>query len=229
MLVESKTLLSIVSLVVLFTSFIASFKHKNGLIFIIGLLASVLINQSDSLAPAVRSKFSQEEKENTISHDSYYIAKTQSTVPMEATIKKIPEELSRFSGVPVEDRVTQALVTQNIGLLESQNMQRSVYGMGRPTIPEVTSGQRSPGELVPNFNTFAHILVGNLRDPNDPQLDVDAAAEQNPELLKLVPPGSKLVAAKDYFASCKNLAPAGHTAIPDPRDARRCYIRSGIY
>jgi len=229
MLVESKTLLGVVSLVVLFTSFIASFKHKNGLIFIIGLLASVLINQSDSLAPMIRSKFSQSDEESTVPRDSYYLAKTSTIAPMEPSVKKIPEELSRFSDVPVDDRVAQALVTQNIGLLESQNMQRSVYGMGRPTIPEVTSGQRSPGELVPNFNTFAHILVGNLRDPNDPQIDVDANAEQNPELLKLVPPGSKLVAAKDYFASCKNLAPAGRTAIPDPRDAARCYVRTGTY
>ena len=227
MLVESKTLLSIVSLVVLFTSFIASFKHKNGLIFIIGLLASVLINQSDSIAPAIRSKFTP--TEDSISHDNYYIAATSTLPPMESRVNPTPDDLSRFSKVPVDDRVAQALVTQNIGLLESQNQQRSVYGMGRPTIPEVMSGKRSPGDLVPNFNTFAHILVGNLRDPNDPQIDVDANAEQNPELLKLVPPGSKFVAAKDYFASCKNLAPAGRTAIPDPRDARRCYIRTGVY
>lgn len=221
MLIESRTLLSIVSLIVLFTSFVASFKHQNGIIFIVGLVVALLVNRSDALAPSVREMFA-------VTSDSSYAAMTakpEDRIKMTPTASPPPPDFQLDAPV---DAVK--LVSQNTSLLESQNQQRAVYGFGRPTISEVMSGQRSPGDLVPNFNTFAHVLVGNLRTTADPQIDVDRDAPQNPELLKLVPEGSTtLVAAKDYFPNCKNAGLAGRTRVQDPRDARRCFVRTGTY
>jgi hypothetical protein len=249
MILESRTVLSIVSLVVLFTSFVASFKHKNGLIFIAGLVASVLINNCDNIAPFVRSKFTAEatteanaeseaESKNTMSGNDekktvplmYDAAGEDDEVYLGSALRTAPADMLSRKDELISESAKRAMYDKNDPFVDYAT-QRKVYGYGRPTIEEVRSGQRSAGELVPNFNTFAHVLAGHLRSPSDPETKVEAAAVQNPELLKLVPkenPGG-LVAAKDYYANCKNKATAGRTVTPDERDAAQCFVRTGMY
>jgi hypothetical protein len=66
MFIESKFVLSLLALVILFLSFVASFKHQNSFIFVVGLLVCIIITRTDAWAPAIReamSKFSAETKE----------------------------------------------------------------------------------------------------------------------------------------------------------------------
>lgn len=55
MLLESKLVISILALVILILSFVASFKHQNSFIFIVGLITCIALTRCDDWAPGIRS------------------------------------------------------------------------------------------------------------------------------------------------------------------------------
>lgn len=228
MFVESKFVLSLLALVILFLSFVASFKHQNSFIFVVGLLVCIIITRTDTWAPAIReamSKFSGEAPPPS----SDVAAST--TKP--ATAKKT-EPSKKYDGAPllnpdelVSAEVAQDLVSANMNKLEKLNTSPA-FAFGRPTMGDFISGAAKPKDLlklVPDFPSMGHVLVGTLRDPSQPFLS-DGGVPQNPDVKALEKHG--LVAAPDYFPNCKTGSVVQSSDPRDPRDTLRCN-RPGIY
>lgn len=224
MFVESKFVLSLLALVILFLSFVASFKHQNSFIFVVGLLVCVIITRTDTWAPAIReamSKFSGEAPPSS------------STSATKEKDKQKPE-LPKYDGAPLlnpdealSGEVAQALVSANINKLEQLNTSPA-FAFGRPTMGDFISGTAKPKDLlklVPDFPSMGHALVGTLRDPSQPFLS-DENVKQNPDVKALEKHG--LVAAPDYFPNCKTGSVVQSSDPRDPRDMLRCN-RPGIY
>ncbi len=254
MLVESKFVLSITSLFVLLLSFIASFKHQNALIFIIGLLISLLLNRGETFVSKIRKTFSSETETGTLngtgslngslndhnqnptdtlfSLDSVLSSSSSSNftnINTNQEQEQEQEQMQMQEQEEISEEVARELVTTNINKIAELSTQQKVYGFGRPTMKDVIEGKGNVGDLVPNFSTFGHILVGNLRAPGQNDYPIsDDSIQQNPELLKLVPPGSDLVPAKDYFPNCKLGSIYQKSTSKDLRSALRCR-RNGIY
>jgi len=227
MFVESKFVLSLLALVILFLSFVASFKHQNSFIFVIGLLVCIIITRTDAWAPAIReamSKFSAPDATVTSSSPS----------PPTATKKVEEEKSSKYDGPvslnPMEEldaQVARDLLSANINKLEELNTS-PVFAFGRPTMGDFISGTAKPKDLlklVPDFPSMGHVLVGTLRDPSQPFLS-DEGVPQNPDVKALEKHG--LVAAPDYFPNCKSGSVVQSSDSRDPRDMLRCN-RPGIY
>jgi hypothetical protein len=222
MFIESKFVLSLLALVILFLSFVASFKHQNSFIFVVGLLVCIIITRTDAWAPAIReamSKFSAETKEPEPTK------KTTTTEPKKYDPNPNPSNLDPLE--PLGQTVARELLTANIGKLEELNTSAS-FAFGRPTMADFLNGSAQPKDLlrlVPDFPTMGHVLTGTLRDPNLPHLD-DFSTEQNPDVKRLEKHG--LVAAPDYFPNCKSAGVIQSSDPRDPRDTLRCN-RPGIY
>lgn len=226
MFLESKFVLSLLALVILFLSFIASFKHQNSFIFVVGLLVCIIITRTDAWAPVIReamSKFSADETQTAVAK------------PVETTAAKKTQPLaSKYEGPSLLDpneeldaKVAQDLLSANINKLEELNTS-PVFAFGRPTMGDFISGTAKPKDLlklVPDFPSMGHVLVGTLRDPSQPFLS-DEGVKQNPEVKALEKHG--LVAAPDYFPNCKTGSVVQSSDPRDPRDILRCN-RPGIY
>ena len=226
MFIESKFVLSLLALVILFLSFVASFKHQNSFIFVVGLLVCIIITRTDAWAPTIReamSKFSADTKEPEAKKDT--TTKTSKEEPKKYDPNPNPSNLDPLE--PLGQTVARELLTANIGKLEELNTSVS-FAFGRPTMADFLNGSAQPKDLlrlVPDFPTMGHVLTGTLRDPNLPHLD-DFSTEQNPDVKKLEKHG--LVAAPDYFPNCKSAGVIQSSDPRDPRDTLRC-IRPGIY
>lgn len=57
MFLESRVVVSLISIIILFLSFIASFKHQNATIFFVGLIVSLLINKCETVVPTMKKFF----------------------------------------------------------------------------------------------------------------------------------------------------------------------------
>lgn len=224
MFIESKFVLSLLALVILFLSFVASFKHQNSFIFVVGLLVCIIITRTDAWAPAIREAMSKFGADKDVKEPE---PKKEAT---EATKKKYdpnpnPSNLDPLQ--PLGETVARELLTANIGKLEELNTSPS-FAFGRPTMADFLNGSAQPKDLlrlVPDFPTMGHVLTGTLRDPNLPHLN-DFSTEQNPDVKKLEKHG--LVAAPDYFPNCKTAGVIQSLDPRDPRDTLRCN-RPGIY
>ncbi len=225
MFIESKFVLSLLALIILFLSFVASFKHQNSFIFVIGLLVCIIITRTDAWAPTIReamSKFSAEEPA-----ESKKEQKPKVPVPEPKKYDPNPNPSNLNPTVPLGETVAHDLLTANIGKLEELNTSPS-FAFGRPTMADFLNGSAQPKDLlrlVPDFPTMGHVLTGTLRDPNLPYLN-DFSTEQNPDVKKLEKHG--LVAAPDYFPNCKTAGVIQSSDPRDPRDTLRCN-RPGIY
>lgn len=223
MFVESKFVLSLLALVILFLSFVASFKHQNSFIFVIGLLVCIIITRTDTWAPAIREAMSKFNAE----------APTPVVTKKDDKSAKNPEP-SKYDGPPLlnpneelDGKVAQDLLSGNMNKLEELNTSPA-FAFGRPTMGDFISGAAKPKDLlklVPDFPTMGHVLVGTLRDPSQPFLS-DEGAKQNPDVKALEKHG--LVAAPDYFPNCKSASVVQSSDPRDPRDMLRCN-RPGIY
>lgn len=224
MFLESKFVLSLLALVILFLSFIASFKHQNSFIFVVGLLVCIIITRTDAWAPVIReamSKFSADETPPTVA-----VAKPD--------MKKTQPLASKYEGPSLLDpneeldaKVAQDLLSANMNKLEELNTSPA-FAFGRPTMGDFISGNAKPKDLlklVPDFPSMGHVLVGTLRDPSQPFLS-DEDVKQNPAVKALEKHG--LVAAPDYFPNCKAGSVVQSSDPRDPRDTLRCN-RPGIY
>lgn len=251
MFLESKLITSVLSLVILFLSFMASFKHQNAAVFIVGLGVSVLLHRCDAWYPHlqgfIQQQFAADDTTETFAaalpppttKKALTAAESKPVTPEEVkqlTIRKQEKKDMRHDASSrIDAQFARELMTGNVDYLEHANQQRSVFGFGRPTQAEVMTGKGDIRNLTPDFTTFAHLLVGNLRIKNDPVLPVlhpsaDAKIQQNPEVLKLVPKNSNLEAAKDFFPTCRDVLRSNDgTIAPDPRGALRCPITSGVY
>ncbi len=274
MLLESRIVISLLSILILLISFVASFKYQDASLFFLGLIASILVNKCDrtTFMNTSKSKKNKKENENKKKKNDNTKDKKMNTFmskfteeetpsepapepeepnvttaePEEATSAPVsvvpePEEstsepvsepkvtrksIKLPSDIPIQKNVFDRLKNVDIDYIEDYSLQRKVYGYGRPTLGEVSIGQGNLSKLTPNFVAFAHTLVGNVRDPAEPEPPIDNTIEQNPDLLKLVEPGSGFVAKKDYFPSCRDSLP--YHAKQDPRSASRCRV-TGIY
>lgn len=229
MFIESKFVLSLLAIIILFLSFVASFKHQNSFIFVIGLLVCIIITRTDAWAPAIReamSKFGADADADT----------TPPSTPPPAAAVPVPEP-KKFDPnpnvpnldptEPLGEEVAHALVTANIGKLEDLNTSPA-FAFGRPTMGDFLNGSAKPKDLlrlVPDFPSMGHLLTGTLRDPSQPFLS-DAGVPQNPDVKALEKHG--LVAAPDYFPNCKTAGVIQSSDPRDPRDMLRCN-RVGIY
>lgn len=228
MFLESKFVLSILALVILFLSFVASFKHQNSFIFVIGLLVCIIITRTDTWAPVIReamSKFSADSKEPAEPKTEEGTPKATKEEPKKYDPNPNPSNLDPLE--PLGETVARELLTANIGKLEELNTSAS-FAFGRPTMADFLNGSAQPKDLLrlmPDFPTMGHVLTGTLRDPNLPTLD-DFSTEQNPDVKKLEKHG--LVAAPDYFPNCKTAGVIQSSDPRDPRDMLRCN-RPGIY
>ena len=232
MFFESQTLISILAIIILFLSFIASFKHQNALIFITGLLTSLLVSKCDKFIPIFKNYFEPFNSEVETKKSDVEIKKDEEKKIEEKKneVKKNEEkkykekkDMTADKDNKIDDVDAQALVTTNISKLENYNEQRNVYGLGRPTMGEVLNGTGDLKKLTPDFVTFGHVLVGNLRFENDIDLDANIPDEekpQNPELLKLAKPG--LIPNTDYFPNCKLGGVIKNLKKRDRRDTNRC-------
>jgi hypothetical protein len=63
MFLETRMIISLISILILFLSFIASFKHQNATIFIVGLIVSVFINKCETVFPQMKKFFATKEQE----------------------------------------------------------------------------------------------------------------------------------------------------------------------
>jgi len=225
MIFESQTLISILAIIVLFLSFIASFKHQNALIFITGLLTSLLISKCDKFIPMFQNYF---DSTFNLKTSNFTATSTTDVVPLPLpsdtpSVIHVPNDMISDANDPIHPEDARSLVTTNISKLEEYNQQRSVYGLGRPTMGEVLNGTGDLKKLTPDFVTFGHVLVGNLRAENEIDLDANLSVEenpQNPELLKLAKPG--LIPSKDYFPNCKLGGVIKNLKKRDRRDINRC-------
>jgi hypothetical protein len=226
MFVESKFVLSLLALVILFLSFVASFKHQNSFIFVVGLLVCIIITRTDSWAPVIReamSKFGSTDAEQTAAAEK----------ATEKAAEKKPEP-PKYHGAPllnpeekIDATVARDLLSANINKLEELNTSPA-FAFGRPTMGDFISGNAKPKDLlklVPDFPSMGHMLVGTLRDPSQPFLSDDGVT-QNPDVKALEKHG--LVAAPDYFPNCKTGSVVQTSDARDPRDTLRCN-RPGIY
>lgn len=263
MLIESKALISLLSLIVLLLSFLASFKRHSASIFVFGFTLCVLMNQFDVWVPHLRKWYAdleevkqrisppavnsnnmpQIEEVKQVTHIKSDVIETPQPLPQmtppsttavteekktDETLKpfrKPKESMMNMTNHIISEETALRLISNNIGYAEKANQNRAVFAFGRPSMKEVMEGKGHIRDLVPNFHTFAHVMVGNLRLPNDPVMfKEDASIPQNPELLKLVPNGSVLVANKDFFPSCRNPLTDNNFGIAsDPRAVSRCH------
>ena len=284
MLLESRIVISLLSILILLISFVASFKYQDASLFFLGLIASILVNRCDRTTFMNISKNKEKNKnenENEKKNENgnkkndntkdkkmnRFMSKFTADVPSEdVPSEEVPSEdvpseevpsvqipetefvdkapivdkspsseppekiqpktIKLPSDIPIQKNVFDRLKNVDIDYIEDYSLQRKVYGYGRPTLGEISVGRGNLSKLTPNFVLFAHTLVGNVRDPAEPEPAIDNTIEQNPELLKLVEPGSGMVAKKDYFPSCRDSLP--YHAKQDPRSASRCRV-TGIY
>ena len=220
MFVESKFVLSLLALVILFLSFVASFKHQNSFIFVIGLLVCIIITRTDTWAPMIREAMSNFSADN----DTTTAVTEKKEQPKKITYDG-PELLNPLE--ELDAKVAQDLISANINKLEELNTSPA-FAFGRPTMGDFISGAAKPKDLlklVPDFPSMGHVLVGTLRDPSQPFLS-DDGVKQNPAVKALEKHG--LVAAPDYFPNCKAGSVVQSSEPRDPRDTLRCN-RPGIY
>ncbi len=226
MFLESKFILSLLALVILFLSFIASFKHQNSFIFVVGLLVCIIITRTDAWAPMIReamSKFGAGETAKSAEPQEAAKKPTTTTV----TTTKYDGASNLDPNEAIEAKVAQDLLSANMNKLEELNTS-PVFAFGRPTMGDFISGTAKPKDLlklVPDFPSMGHVLVGTLRDPSQPFLS-DEGVKQNPDVKALEKHG--LVAAPDYFPNCKTGSVVQTSDPRDPRDMLRCN-RPGIY
>jgi hypothetical protein len=69
MFLDSHVIISLISIIILFLSFIASFKHQNATIFFAGLIVSLLINKCESVVPSVKKFFAMSDKPVVTNND----------------------------------------------------------------------------------------------------------------------------------------------------------------
>lgn len=216
MFIESKFVLSLLAIIILFLSFVASFKHQNSFIFVVGLLVCIIITRTDAWAPVIREAMSK-----------FQAAGDQ---PKKEEPKKYDPNPNAPNLNPtgqLSAEVAHDLLTTNIGKLEELNTSKA-FAFGRPTMADFLNGSAQPKDLlrlVPDFPTMGHVLTGTLRDPSLPHLN-DFSTEQNPDVKKLEKHG--LVAAPDYFPNCKTAGVIQSSDPRDPRDTLRCN-RPGMY
>lgn len=230
MFLESKFVLSLLAIIILFLSFVASFKHQNSFIFVIGLLVCIIITRTDAWAPAIREAMSKFNAAADDKSDKPAPEKTTTPTPAAPAPKKFdpnPNPPNLDPTEPLGAEVAHDLLTANIGKLEELNTSPA-FAFGRPTMGDFLNGNAQPKDLlrlVPDFPTMGHVLTGTLRDPKMPYLN-DSSTPQNPEVKKLEKLG--LVAAPDYFPNCKTAGVIQSSDVRDPRDTLRCN-RPGIY
>lgn len=82
MFLESHVIISLISIIILFLSFIASFKHQNATIFFVGLIVSLLINKCEVVVPSVKKFFAMSDSTSTASTTA---STTTASTPMAST------------------------------------------------------------------------------------------------------------------------------------------------
>ena len=84
MFLESHVVVSLISIIILFLSFIASFKHQNATIFFVGLIVSLLINKCETVVPEMKKFFAV--SDSTPTEDEKMFSKR----PVESTTISAP-------------------------------------------------------------------------------------------------------------------------------------------
>lgn len=84
---ESRMLISTLALTILLLSFIASFKHQNSMIFIVGLLVCILITRCDDWAPGIRQALSNFQNNNK---EEGFTAEVPTAAPAPAPVAPVP-------------------------------------------------------------------------------------------------------------------------------------------
>ncbi len=84
MLMESRMIVSTLALAILLLSFIASFKHQNSMIFIVGLIVCILLTRCDDWAPGMRQAVSSfRSKEDPAPPAPAPVVQTTTTKPVQ--------------------------------------------------------------------------------------------------------------------------------------------------
>ncbi len=258
MLLESKLVISILALVILILSFVASFKHQNSFIFVVGLITCIALTRCDDWAPGIRSFVSTfgatGDAVNNPPPAAPAAAKTKPAAPAAAKIKPAappgafwmadpPKDVAHTPAltkrdlpasnldpeVAIDAQVAHDLFTANISKLETLN--ENVFKGDRPTEAALYAKKLTPSDLlklVPDFPTMGHVLTSTLNDPQLPILDSKLSADRT-----MNPETKKLeryglVASPDFFPNCK-AGGLGTTSEPrDPASTLRCN-RPSIY
>ncbi len=85
MFLESHMIISLISILILFLSFIASFKHQNATIFIVGLIVSIFINKCEYVVPKVKNFFATSDEPKDSNVGPKESTSVSSTSPKEST------------------------------------------------------------------------------------------------------------------------------------------------
>lgn len=255
MLLESKLVISILALVILILSFVASFKHQNSFIFVVGLITCIALTRCDDWAPGIRSFVSSfsattgEEKKSDATEPkksaptptpekkppapappgAFWLADPPKDVAhTPALLNKDLPDSNLDPTVALDAQVAQDLFTANISKLETLN--ENVFKGDRPTEAALYNKTLTPSDLlklVPDFPTMGHVLTSTLNDPQLPSMDMKLSERTpNPETKKLERYG--LVASPDFFPNCKAGGLGTTSEERDPASTLRCN-RPGIY
>lgn len=102
MFLESHVVVSLISIIILFLSFIASFKHQNATIFFVGLIVSLLINKCETVVPQMKKFFAVSDPKTEDTPKLPVVPQYEPVKPMEpATNKDVPTP-PMFTKKPVE-------------------------------------------------------------------------------------------------------------------------------
>lgn len=252
MLLESKLIISILALVILILSFVASFKHQNSLIFIVGLMTCIALTRCDDWAPGIRSFVSSfgATTEDTTKTQATTATTNEKLKPVDnrpapppgafwmadppkdvshtpALINKNLPDSNLDPDVAIDAQVAHDLFTANISKLVTLN--ENVFKGDRPTEAALYDKTLQPNDLlklVPDFPTMGHVLTSTLNDPQLPILDKSLERLPNPETKKLEKYG--LVASPDFFPNCKAGGLGTTSETRDPASTLRCN-RPSIY
>ena len=257
MLLESKLIISMLALVILILSFVASFKHQNSLIFVVGLITCIALTRCDDWAPGIRSFVSTfgatgdaaTSSSTTTTTDkkpaaattapekkpappgAFWLADPPKDVAHTPALvnKDMPQQSNLDPDVAIDAQVAQDLFTGNISKLETLN--ENVFKGDRPTEAALYAKTLTPADLlklVPDFPTMGHVLTSTLNDPQLPSLDMKLASERTPNPETKKLEKYGLVAAPDFFPNCKAGGLGTTSEARDPASTLRCN-RPSIY
>lgn len=258
MLLESKLVISILALVILILSFVASFKHQNSFIFVVGLITCIALTRCDDWAPGIRSFVSTfgatgggneaekkpapaapatpaaapavvEKKKPSAPPGAFWLADPPKDVAhTPAILNKDLPDSNLDPTVALDAQVAQDLFTANISKLETLN--ENVFKGDRPTEAALYSKTLTPSDLLKLVPDFPTMGHVLTSTLNDPQLpSMDMKlSERTPNPETKKLEKYGLVASPDFFPNCKAGGLGTTSEDRDPASTLRCN-RPSIY